>query len=281
MSSIIVIIGHKTFKKRVLMSADYDDWLSYDVVPEGIENKDRFYEISTIIRDALMLDIANPGFMISEQEQGLRSAAIHLGTIDYYRYFPFRIRTLHRFGNTQTNLIIPFEFVISKLDEEWRPYSYYLGVGRINRPSWNQLSNPNNFDRYLLGVNISNNNQYDIMKTIAYETYEHLSTGNAQYEVDRMHSTINVTCPFGTGQLIIDHHVGFKTPCLVEPSKVDFLCKFISLRFIEAVIQARSAIELDADFTISTEALKNRYEKLKEEVDHIKKYSLSYIVKFD
>ena len=119
------------------------------------------------------------------------------------------------------------------------------------------------------------------MKTLAYETYEHLSTGNAQYEIDRMHSTINITCPFGIGQLIIDHHVGFTTPALVDPTKVDMLCKFVSYRFIEAVIQSRSGIKLEADFEIATDALKERFNRLHEQVEDIKKKSIAYICKFD
>lgn len=255
---------------------DESDYTTYNG-----DNKNRFAPIWTFIEDALNLDIGNPGFMISAQEQGLKKSAIRLGTTDYYRYWPFRVRTVHRYGMHAENLTIPFEMVMSKLDEEWKSHAHYLGIMRINKPSWNQLSNPANFDRYLLGVSLDGSNNYDIMKTIAYETYEHLSTGAPQYEVDMMHSLIKVTVPFGVGQLIVDHAIGFDTPEMVEMTKVDWLCKFISCRFIEAVIQARSGVVLDSDFTISTEALKERLNKLREEVDHIKKFAISPLVKWD
>lgn len=259
---------------------DFLDGGDYDNNYDG-DNRNRFPPIYRIIADALNLDISNPGYKISVQEQGLRNAAIRLGTLDYYRYWPFRVRTVHRYGMSAANLSIPFEEVMAKLDEEWRSHAHYLGIMRINKPSWNQLSNPYNFDRYLLGVSVNGTNNYDIMKTIAYETYEHLSTGAPQYEVDMMHSQIKVTVPFGVGQLIIDHAIGFESPDLVEMTKVDWLCKFISYRFIESVINARSSVVLKADFDISTDALKERLAKLKEETDNIKKYAISYLCKWN
>ena len=265
------------------MSNDIYDFLDggdYDNDFDG-ESRNRFPPIYHVINDALNLDISNPGFKISDQEIGLRNAAIRLGTMDYYRYWPFRVRTVHRYGMSAANLTIPFEAVMAQIDEVWRNHAHYLGIMRINKPSWNQLSNPYNFDRYLLGVSVNGANNYDIMKTIAYETYEHLSTGAPQYEVDMMHSTIKVTVPFGVGQLIIDHAIGFNMPDLVEMTKVDWLCKFISYRFIESIINARSSVVLKADFDISTEALKERLNRLKEEVDDIKKKAISHIVKWD
>lgn len=255
---------------------DESDYTTYDG-----ENRNRFAPIWTFIEDAINLDISNPSYMISVKEQGLKHSAIRLGTTDYYRYWPFRVRTVHRYGMSAENLNIPFEMIMAKIDDVWKPHAHYLGIMRINRPSWNQLSNPNNFDRYLLGVSLNGNNNYDIMKTLTYETYEHLSTGSPQYEVDMMHSTVKVTVPFGIGQLIIDHAIGFNTPEMVEMTKVDWLCKFISYRFIESIINARSAVQLDADFTISTDALKERLGRLKEEVDHIKRNAISPICKWD
>lgn len=266
------------------MSGIYDDFYDgadYDIIDTAIENKNRFSPIWLVIEDALNLDISNPGYNITSVEQGLRNSAIRLGTMDYYRYWPFRVRTVHRYGMGKENLEIPFESIMQKVDDKWKPYAHYLGVLRMNKPSWNQLSNPMNFDRFLLGVSTNSTYQNDILKTLTYETYEHLSTGAPQYEVDMMNARVKVTVPFGIGQIIIDHAIGFVTPELVEMTKVDWLCKFISYRFIESIINARSAVKLDSDFDISTEALKERLAKLHEEVNNIKKYSIAHLCKWN
>ena len=49
-----------------------------------------FPQIKKIIDAAIALDLGNPNFTISEKEAQLKDAAIELGTLDYYRSFPFR-----------------------------------------------------------------------------------------------------------------------------------------------------------------------------------------------
>ena len=92
-----------------------------------------------------------------------------------------------------------------------------------------------------------------------------------------MQDRIEVLQPWGFGLLAWDFAIGFTSPEYVEMSKSDWLCKFISLRFIESIIQAREGVQFDADFKLSTEALKERLKTLKEEVDSIKNHSVLHI----
>lgn len=240
----------------------------------------KFSPINDVIEDAITLDLANPGYAISVKEQSLKNAAIRLGTMDYYRCWPMKVRMTTVYSATQTTGTITFDEVFAKgipaIPEEQLPYAYFLGVMRVNRPSWNQRSNPNMFDRRLIGVQLDAG-QMDILKSTLAETYEDLSTGQPQYEINRTNSTINVMHPFGLGQLIWDFGIGFTTPEYCEMAKVDFLCTFISYRFIESIIQARSGVKLDADFEISTEALEKRLEYLRTKVDDIKLKALSHL----
>lgn len=240
----------------------------------------KFSPINEIIEDAITLDLANPGYTISVKEQSLKDAAIRLGTMDYYRCWPMKVRMTQTYSSTQTTSTITFDEIFAKgiptIPEEQLPYAHFLGVMRVNRPSWNQRSNPNFFDRRLIGVQLDAG-QMDILKSTLAETYEDLSTGQPQYEINRTNSTINVMLPFGLGQLIWDFAIGFSVPDYVEMSKVDFLCTFISYRLIESIIQARSGIKLDADFEISTAALEKRLDYLREKVDQIKALSLSHL----
>jgi hypothetical protein len=241
----------------------------------------KFSPIHEVIENAINLDLANPGFLISEKEQGLKDSAIYMGCLDYYRCWPMKVRMARKYGMDGGQYTIPFDAVfnegVPRIPKEQQKYAYFLGVMRVNKPSWNQMSNPNNFDRQLLGVSIQPN-QYDPLKQITYETYEDLSTGQPQFDIDRTTSTINVMCPFGLGQLIWDFAVGFTNPEYVEMSKVDWLCTFISYRFIESIVQARSGIKLtNAGFDVSTAALEERLAYLREKVGKIKALSISYL----
>ena len=260
-----------------------------------------FVQIKQIIDDAIALDLANPNLAISTKEEALKEAAIRLGTLDYYRSFPMRINmeTTYNsgYGNASTidwsgltppviqngQMIIPFEDIFTKgsprVPEEQLQNAYFFGVMRVSRPAWNTYSNPSMWDKQLLGIQVNNQN-YDIMKTLLSNTLDELSTGQPRYTINRMQNRIEVLQPWGFGMLSWDFAIGFYSPEYIEMSKWDWLCKFISLRFIESIIQAREGVQFDADFKISTEALKERLKTLKEEVDSIKNHSVLHITQW-
>lgn len=255
-----------------------------------------FSPIHKIIDAALNLDLANPNFAISEKEALLRESAIMLGCLDYYRTFPMRVvylTTYNSMGNGNTsfnwsgltaakqrdgNMYIPFEDFYTqarpKVPERMLSHVHFLGILRVERPAWGNWANPSMWNTAMFGFPISGQYAYDIMDTLTSNTYDELSTGQPVYTINRMENCVEVLSPWGLGQLSFYAALGFDSPEFVEMSKVDFLCKFISLRFIESIIQARSGIKLDADFEVSTDALKDRLAKLREEVDSIKNHSV-------
>lgn len=257
--------------------------------------------IQQIIDDAINLDLANPNLSISTKEQALKESAIRLGTLDYFRSFPMRINmeTMYNsgYGNASTfnwsglsspviengMMIIPFEKIYTegspKVPPEQLDNAYFLGVMRVSRPAWGTYSNPSLWDKQMLGVQMNYQN-YDITKTLLSNTLDELSTGQPRYTISRMQNRIEVLQPWGWGILSWDFAIGFTSPEYVEMSKSDWLCKFISLRFIESIIQARDGVQFDADFKISTDALKERLKTLKEEVDSIKNHSVLHITQF-
>ena len=260
-----------------------------------------FSPIREVIENALNLDIANPNMAISTKEAGIRDAAVTLGCMDYFRHFPLRttMSTTYNsgWGGTNTfnwaglvaprvengNMVIPFEDVFTRASPRVPPEqlenAHFLGVMRVERPAWNTYSNPSMWDKQMLGIQV-NNTMFDINKTILSNTLDDLSTGQPRYHINRMENRIEVMQPWGFGQLTWDFAIGFNNPEYVEFTKVDFLCKFISYRFIESIIQARDGVKLNADFEISTEALKARLEKLKTEVDSIKSHSTLHLVQW-
>lgn len=257
-----------------------------------------FPKIQPIIDAALALDLANPNFEISDKERLLKEAAIRLGTMDYYRSFPMRVIYMTTYnstgGSTQTTLnwaglsapklddgqmYIPFNDFFTeakpKIPTEQVDHAYFLGIMRIERPYWSNWSNPSTWQTYFFGYQVTGTSQtFDITNILLNNSYDELSTGQPRCWINRTENRLEVTAPFGWGQLGIDAAIGFDSPEYVEMAKVDFLCKFISYRFIEAVIQARDGVKFDADFQISTEALQRRLEKLKEETDSIKNHSI-------
>lgn len=261
-----------------------------------------FSPIRSIIDRAINLDLANPNLSISTKEALLKEDAITLGCLDYYRSFPMRItmQTAYNSGTTgmttfnwaglvaptmvDGNMVIPFDDVFSrgtpKVPTEQMDHAHFLGVMRVERPAWNTYSNPSMWNKQLLGIQVDNT-QFDIMKTILSNTLDDLSTGQPRYNINRMQNRIEVQLPWGFGQLSWDFAIGFDSPEYVEMTKVDFLCKFISLRFIESIIQARDGVKLDADFEISTEALQKRLEKLRDEVDSIKNHSVLHLAQWN
>jgi hypothetical protein len=247
--------------------------------------------IHRIIENAISLDLGNPNYAISEKEALLKDSAVMLGCMDYYRIFPMPSMYMTTFntyngGNTSLNwaglapaymengnMYVDFDTLLTQgrpgVPADQLEHAHFLGILRIDRPYWASWSNPACWDRYLLGFQVGSNN-YDITKTLLSNTLDVLSTGQPEYMINTMKRRVEILPPWGLGQLSIVSAIGFDTPEYVEMSKADYLCKFISLRFIEAVIQARSGVQLTADFTISTNALEARLAKLREEVDSIK-----------
>ncbi len=254
-----------------------------------------FYPIKTLIDQAIALDVANPNLAISDKETLLKEAAISLGTLDYYRTFPMRINLCTAYSSSSgfvstfdwSNvvkplmvdgmLVIPFDDVFSKgspvVPSDQMQNAYFLGVMRVERPAWNTWSNPSMWNMQMFGIQVGNSN-FDLMSTILSNTLDDLSTGQPQYTINRMKNRIEVLIPWGFGMLSWQLAIGFTSPEYVEPSKSDHLLKFISYRFIESIIQARSGVELDSDFKISTEALKARLDRLKEECDSLRNHSV-------
>lgn len=258
-----------------------------------------FNPIQKIIDAQIALDLANPNFAISEKESLLKENAIYLGCLDYYRHFPMRITmatTYNSSGAASASLdwagisppkkedggmYIPFEdfFTLGtpKVPAEQVKNAYFLGVMRIERPYWSNFSNPSMWEKQMFGFQVSGTNNFDIMSTILSNTLDDLSTGQPRCTINRMANRVEILSPWGFGQLAIDAAIGFTSPEYIEMTKVDFACKFISLRFIESIIQARDGVVFSADFDISTEALQKRLDKLREEVDSIKNHSVLHI----
>lgn len=250
-----------------------------------------FGPIRKIVEQALALDLGNPNFSISEKESLLRDAAVSLGTMDYFRIFPMKTvycTTYNTSGGGQTTfnwadlsapyidnggMYIPFNDILTKgqpgVPEDQLENAYFLGVFRIERPYWSNYSNPSLWEKQMFGFQVSSTN-FDLMSNVLSNTYDEISTGQPICHINRMQNRVEVLAPWGFGLLALYGAVGFTSPEYVEMSKVDYLCKFISLRFIESIIQARDGVKLSADFEISTAALQERLKKLHEEVDSIK-----------
>ena len=260
-----------------------------------------FSPISKIIDAAINLDVANLNGELSNKEQVLKDNAILLGTMDYYRVFPLRSYMNVSYNTTGSNhnanswmgAIEPkyedgimvlyfddlFRQVTPRLSEDEIKEAYFLGVMRLERPAWNTYSNPGMWDKQLLGIQVNNTN-FDLTKTIVSNTLDDLSTGQPKYTINRAKNRIEILSPWGFGLLALDMAWGFNSPEYVDMGRVDFLCKFISLRFIQAVIQAREGVQFEADFSISVDALKDRQKKLEEEVASIRNKSVLHIAQW-
>ena len=249
--------------------------------------------IYDIVNSSIELDLGNPGFLISEKEQRIKDSAIKLGLLDYYRYFPYRItidKTYTIDNGAPMNISVK-EILTKgrpKIPLEQQPNFYFLGLMRAHKPSVNTWSNPMNWNNQLLSAatgyfisGTTSSSNYNYLTRIALETAEHLSTGNGpRYDYDRVNGVIHLIPNFGIGQYIFDFGFGSTNMEYIEPSKVNFLCDFISYRLIESIIQARSGVKIDADFEISTQALENRLQYLREKTDKIKHLSLSHIAQY-
>ena len=257
--------------------------------------------IRQIIDQAVALDLGNPNFQISTKESLIKEAAITLGCMDYFRSFPMRVSMSTTYnsgmGGNATfnwaglvapevvngNMVIPFEHVFTRgnprVPREQLQNAHFIGVMRVERPAWNTYSNPSMWDKQMLGIQV-NNTQFDITKTLLSNTLDDLSTGQPRYHINRMENRVEVLQPWGFGQLSWDFGIGFNNPEYAEISKIDFLCKFISLRFIESIIQSRDGVKFQGDFEISTEALKARLERLRTEVESIRSHSVLYLAQW-
>jgi len=262
----------------------------------------KFYPIKDLIDSAIALDVANPNLAISDKEVLLKEAAIKLGTMDYYRFFPLRTTMCTAYSSDSGYmstfnwssmvkpkmedgmLVIPFDDALSKaspaIPKDQLDNAYFMGVMRVERPAWNTWSNPSMWSMQMFGIQVGNSN-FDITSTLLSNTLDDLSTGQPRYTINRTKDQIEVLIPWGFGMLSWDLAVGFTSPEYVEPSKANHLLKFISYRFIESIIQARSGVQLDADFKISTDALNARLDKLKEDIDSLKQHAVLSIAQWN
>ena len=222
--------------------------------------------------------------------------------MDYYRFFPLRttmctayssdsgyMSTFNWSSMVKPNmedgmLVIPFDDALSKaspaIPKDQLDNAYFMGVMRVERPAWNTWSNPSMWSMQMFGIQVGNSN-FDITSTLLSNTMDDLSTGQPRYTINRTKDQIEVLIPWGFGMLSWDLAVGFTSPEYVEPSKANHLLKFISYRFIESIIQARSGVQLDADFKISTDALNARLDKLKEDIDSLKQHAVLSIAQWN
>ena len=255
----------------------------------------KFSPIKDLIDSAIALDVANPNLAISDKETLLKEAAIKLGTMDYYRFFPLRTTMCTAYSSSSgymstfnwstmvkpemedVMLVIPFEDALSKaspkIPADQLENAYFMGVIRVERPAWNTWSNPSMWNMQMFGIQVGNSN-FDYQSTLLSNTLDDLSTGQPRYTINRTKDRIEVLIPWGFGMLSWDLAVGFNSPEYVEPSKANHLLKFISYRFIESIIQARSGVQLEGDFKISTDALQARLDKLKEDIDSLKQHAV-------
>ncbi len=255
----------------------------------------KFSPIKDLIDSAIALDVANPNLAISDKEVLLKEAAIKLGTLDYYRFFPLRATMCTAYSSSSGYmstfnwstmvkpemedglLVIPFEDALSKavpkIPADQLDNAYFMGVMRVERPAWNTWSNPSMWNMQMFGIQVGNSN-FDLQSTVLSNTLDDLSTGQPRYTINRTKDRIEVLIPWGFGMLSWDLAIGFNSPEYVEPSKSNHLLKFISYRFIESIIQARSGVQLEGDFKISTDALNARLDKLKEDIDSLKQHAV-------
>lgn len=255
--------------------------------------------IMKVIKAALDLDLANPNLAISEKENLLRERAILLGTMDYYRYFPRRsmyITTYSTTSGSDSTIGFIWNGVLPPHQENGATYitfdelltnsvpaakdmdhAYFIGLGKMERAPWSILQNPSLWSMQMFGgANVGSVDAFntDVLNLLYRNSLDELSAGQPQYTVSTEEERVYLHPSFGIGQISFQTYWGYDTPEYIEISKVDFACKFISYRFIEAIIQARDGVKFDADFQISTEALQKRLEKLKEETDSIKNHSV-------
>ncbi len=250
-----------------------------------------------LINSALDLDLANPNLQISEKESLLRDRAIELGCLDYFRTFPLRLNYVTTYSTTGdatgtfswTGVTPPHvengeTFIyyddlltgaVPAIADEDLEHAYFLGVIRMERPYFGNYSNPSLWSLQMFGYNMTTAQfATDPMKILLNNTYDDLSTGQPSYVLDNSRQRLVITPPFGIGQLSIQVAVGYDDPEYADFSKVDILSKFISYRFIEAIIQARDGVQFEADFKISTDALQKRLERLHEQLDSVKNHAL-------
>lgn len=261
-----------------------------------------FSPIRNIIDKALLLDLGNPNGSISEKESMLKEAAITLGCMDYYRTFPMRVIYMTTYNSSsggnaidwagvtpiqksEDGMYIPFENFFKlgepRVPAEQLEHAHLLGIMRIERPAWGNWANPGKWSTQMFGFPMTGQGtDFNLLREIYSNTLDEVSTGQPFCDIDRMNNRVLVRTPWGIGQISIYAAIGFDSPEYVEMSKVDFLCKFISYRFIESIIQARDGIKFEADFSISTDALQRRLEKLKEEVDSIKNLSVVHMAQW-
>ena len=211
----------------------------------------------------------------TEQEAAAVPSAISFANVRYWKTFPYQFRECF---NISVNDSSVKSSNISTLktaafnNDTIEDAAYYLGILRIDQNSRFDLPQYSGIDTMLLGKPVANGGTTsypDLDKLLLNKTNNEILTGDLDFEHDSVTNTVKYVLPYIEGTVAVVHGFGFDDAELLylKHNHLDLFARMTCFEYLDIIISARSAINLQGDFDLNIDFLKEKYNELKESLE--------------
>jgi hypothetical protein len=231
-----------------------------------------------VVRTYLTTQLGGPIVEALDEDVNAVQTAINVALVNYWAAFPYTFRDTF---NTPMRGSLGFseDEILTRVfpDVPIRDNAYFLGVSRVDdNPSsvWGS-----NINSYLLGVPFVYPGAYndlpypyssgvDLASMVRTATEANVITGEVEIEFDPS-GRISFLTPNAWTQLTVWFAFGFNEKVglrFIPNSMIDFFRKLAAIEYLSIVLNARSQVSVQSDFTINVQQIAMRRDELKREI---------------
>jgi len=234
----------------------------------------QLFNKSEYVVSKLRLLVGDPILAAVQSDIDAITTAINIAHLQYWTALPYEYNqqvevTVNSTGEVYNSIDTLKSQAFS--DVTVRDKSYYLGVVRMSEAPYQMR----NLTSYLLGRAVLNHpyinpksGRIDLNNILLYNTEREMLQGDVEIRYDTVNQNVIYTVPIGFTQYSFTHGFGFYDQELtyVPENNLQMLAKMAAIEYLDALITARSAITLEADYGVNVDYLKERRNELKQEV---------------
>lgn len=235
--------------------------------------------------------VGDPVLAALPTEVAAVDTAIRMANLKYYTACPYKYTSIVTVDVNDQGMYIQNipDLIASAFNgapDNVAQSAYYLGVLRFSDASFG--TSVRSFDAWLLGVPIgsdlgtsgygaTNSSYGGTISAPAIIDYDRMNldatnfgamTGRAEFRIDTVKGIITYLMPAFYGQITVEHGFGVDDNSLVAipMNHFDIFSSIVCFEFLSIIINARTSIELNADFRINVNELSKRRDEFRERI---------------
>ena len=234
------------------------------------------------IRKFLKGQLGDPIIGLCDSEGNAIDEAVEFASMEYWTSIPYVKKYAHtvKTGCGEASYSIP-TYRDLLVPAPHNDDAFFIGIIREDLSTRNvpSVGHQHHFDRILLGDNVNyspdNYPQSDpryLADRVNYvNSTEDMLFGETDISIDTLTQEVVVVHPPVEGQLHLWWAWGFcaeKTIDKIPPNHLVLFRKMVAIHFIEMILASRTAVNLsNADFDVDSSDLRDKRDRLREEVD--------------